>query len=68
MDLGRAKLNEARKDLFVRWNQTKAHWDDPVSREFERAYLDPLEARLRSALGAMNHMAQVMQRLEQDCE
>ena len=68
MDLGRAKLNEARKDLFVRWNQTKAHWDDPVSREFERTYLDPLEARLRSALGAMNHMAQVMQRLEQDCE
>ena len=52
MDLttGTAKLNQALKDLRIRWQETRQHWSDPVGQAFEDDQLAPLEA-LRTASG-----------------
>jgi hypothetical protein len=64
---GRGQLSRAMKDLTARWQETKYHWDDPVSRAFEREFLEPLEAELRDASSAMDHMSVLLQQIRGDC-
>ena len=64
----RGQLAKSLKDLTGRWADTKADWDDVVSQRFEERFLDPLEADLRSAAAAMDHMAQLMGQIRRDCQ
>jgi hypothetical protein len=61
-------LTTAMKELMARWREVEGVWSDAQSAEFEKAYLAPLEQDVRSALQAMDHMDQVLQRIESDCE
>jgi len=68
MHEGRARLNKSVKELMARWNETKSQWNDGTSRAFEVKYLTPLEQDAKTAVGAMDHMAQVLQKMRSDCE
>ena len=61
-------LSRATKDLFARWNDVKTVWDDAQSEEFEKAFIVQIEQDVRSALGALDHMNQVIQKIQHDCE
>ena len=61
-------LSRATKDLFARWNDVKTVWDDAQSEEFEKAFIVQIEQDVRSALGALYHMNQVIQKIQHDCE
>jgi len=61
-------LSKAGKDLFARWRELQSVWSDAQSEEFEKTYLSPLEQDLRSAMGAMDQMGQVLAKIEDDCE
>lgn len=61
-------LSKAARDLSARWNDVKGVWADAQSLEFEKRYLFLIEQDVRSALGAMDHMNQVLQKIENDCE
>jgi hypothetical protein len=65
---GRNTLARASKDLFNRWGELQAVWSDAQSQEFEKTYLQQIEQDVRAALGALDHMNQVLQTLEHDCE
>ena len=65
---GRGQLNKALRELVMRWHDAKMVWDDAVSREFEKDFVGPLELTLRQAMGAMDHMAAVLQQAKRDCE
>jgi hypothetical protein len=64
---GRGQLSKAMKDLNNRWLDTKASWDDVVARRFEEKYLRPLEADLKVAAAAMDHMAILLSQIQRDC-
>lgn len=61
------QLSKAMKLLLMRWEQTQAAWDDPVSRRFEEQFLLPLQTDLRNAAGAMSEMSALLQQIQQDC-
>ncbi len=63
----RGRLQGALKELRARWDQAKAKWDDPMSREFEKRYLAPLEPRVRSTLSAMEKMDSILAQARRDC-
>jgi len=65
---GRSALARGAKDLFSRWGELQAVWSDAQSQEFEKTYLQQIEQDVRAALGALDHMNQVLQALEHDCE
>lgn len=65
---GRGQLTKCAKELAQRWVETRAGWDDSVSRAFERDHLGPLEQTMRNALGAMDHIAMVLAQARRDCE
>jgi hypothetical protein len=64
----RGQLAKLMKELTDRWGETKVDWDDVVSEAFEKRFLEPLEADLRNATGAMDHMAQLLSQIRRDCQ
>jgi hypothetical protein len=65
---GRATLTKAMKDLLSRWSDTKAQWNDVMSKNFEKNRLEPMEADLRSANAAMDQMSQILNQARRDCQ
>jgi hypothetical protein len=63
----RAKLHNRLKDLNGRWQELRDIWDDPVRQEFEEGHWAALEARVLSALRAMEQLATVMTQVRHEC-
>lgn len=68
LGVGRTKLVASLKDLKLRWEKTKAGWDDPMSQDLERTVIEPLEPKVRAAVTAMEKMAEILSRAKRDCE
>ena len=64
----RGQLAKLMKELTDKWAATQVDWDDVVSERFEKKFLVPLEADLRNAMAAMDHMAQFLNKVKQDCQ
>ena len=65
---GRGQLAKSMKDLMLRWCETKMTWDDAMARGIEKDVLAPLEADLRNAASAMDHMAVLLNQIHRECE
>jgi hypothetical protein len=63
----RARLQGALKELRAHWDQAKSKWDDPMSREFEKRYLAPLEPMVRNTISAMDKMDGILAKARRDC-
>ncbi len=67
MSVSRARLRAALKDLMVQWDLARVQWDDPVSREFEKRFLRPLEPKVLNTVNAMEKMEAVLGQARADC-
>ena len=65
---GRGQLGKGLKQLMLRWSETRMSWDDAAALAFEKKFLEPLEIDLRSAVGAMDHMATLLSQIRRDCQ
>ena len=61
-------LSGALKELAVRWQETKAHWHDVKSQEFERKYLEALPNDVSRALSVMEEIGTLLKKVRHDCE
>ena len=68
LNVGRARLQQALKQLGLRWEKVKLEWNDSKSRELEEQDLLPLEPIIRGAVAAMDHMNEMLIRARRDCE
>ena len=64
---GRGNLNKGIKDLLLRWQNTRGEWADEVAQRFEEDRLVPLEMAVKQAVSGMDHMSQVMSKIDRDC-
>jgi hypothetical protein len=64
----RGQLAKLMKELNDKWADTKMDWDDVVSDAFQKKFLEPLEADLRNATGAMDSMALLLGQIRRDCQ
>lgn len=67
IDAGQTKLAHSMKSLRESWDVAQEHWRDRVRVEFEEKYLREMEDRVRSTLGAMERLAELLNRAERDC-
>jgi hypothetical protein len=63
----RARLHNQLKDLRARWQELQSIWDDPVRQEFDEGHMAGLEARVQTALRAMDQLATAMIQARHDC-
>jgi hypothetical protein len=62
-----SSLNFAAKTLYQRWGDMEAAWNDPVSRSFDKEFLEPLEPSVATVLKAINRLSQVMRQACDEC-
>ncbi len=67
MSAGSARLKHALKTLREHWDLTREQWNDPVSRDFEKNHLIPLDQQSNNALRGMDKITEVLQKVRHDC-
>ena len=65
---GRAQLAALTKQLDNQWQQTKDHWRDAKSQEFETKYISELSAIVTAAVNNTEDLGKNIARIRSDCE
>jgi len=63
-----SKLAAITKELSIQWQQTKEHWGDAKSQEFERQYMAELLAAVDRAATVIEELDKVVTKIRNDCE
>jgi hypothetical protein len=61
------RLQHAVKHLREQWDIAEDTWDDPVSREFEKLHLLPLEQNCKNAIVGMEEISEVLGKIRSQC-
>ena len=61
-------LVQALKELSLRWQETKAHWNDVKSKQFEKEYLEDLPDHVQRTMSVMQEIDVLLRRIKNDCE
>jgi hypothetical protein len=60
-------MSFALKSLRERWDEATERWTDMVAQEFEKNHLIPLEHQATAAARGMDRIAEVLQKVRQEC-
>ncbi len=63
----RIRLQLLHKELLIRWGRVCETWDDPVRHALGERQIEPLDARIRAALSAMDSMRDTIARVRREC-
>lgn len=66
--VGHTQLQDATKDLLIRWERTKASWNDEKSRQLEEDFLVPLKPKVRATLTSLERLGALMGQARRECE
>jgi len=61
-------LVQALKELSLKWQETKAHWHDMKSQQFEREYLEDLPDHVQRTMSVMQEIDVLLKKVRSDCE
>jgi hypothetical protein len=56
------------KELSNRWEDTKNHWRDAKSQEFEQRYMAELFANVDRTVNVMDKLNELLIKVRKDCE
>ncbi len=65
---GKAQLEAALKELLIKWDHTQTRWNDPVSKDFDKEFITPIDRRIKSAIPAIEKLADVLHKARRDCQ
>ena len=70
MSLGASKsvLNEANRELFMRWEETRASWRDAKAADFEKEFLAGLPQAVATATRVIEELDAALSKLHADCD
>ena len=61
------EMHGALKDLRARWEQTREVWNDAVRIDFEEHHYFTLERQVLQAIRAMERLAPILEKMQQEC-
>jgi hypothetical protein len=64
----KSRLDNLTKELSRQWEETKNHWRDQKSLEFEKKYMEDLFAYTDKALLVIEKLDEVLKKIRSDCE
>ena len=56
------------REILLRWEETKTHWHDPRSEEFERRFIQELSASVNRTVLIVEKLDEVLKKVRSDCE
>ncbi len=67
INVAKANLMDAVKQLKTRWRAISDSWDDGARRQFEKDFIDPLEAKIRTAVKGLDHVSELQEKVRREC-
>jgi hypothetical protein len=64
----RGRLTGLTRDILLSWEETKSHWHDAKSEEFEKRFMIELAAHSSRAVSVMEELDKVLHKVRSDCE
>ena len=64
----KSRLTALAKELSLRWRETREHWRDAKSEEFQRRFMQELPPRVSQATTAVEKLEEIFARIRKDCE
>jgi thymidylate synthase len=64
----KTRLTSVTQELFNRWRETGQYWRDAKAKEFERLYIDELNASVNAASGVIDQLDKIIAKIKKDCE
>ncbi len=61
-------INDATRELMVRWDQVRESWRDAKAAEFSKTYLSGLGEDASRALRVMDELERLIAKIHADCE
>ena len=68
MSAAQNRLVALTNSLRTEWEQTKHHWNDAKSREFEQRFLSELFSSVTQTVNHIEALERVLAKIRQDCE
>ncbi len=68
MNATTTRLAALTKDLWAKWQYTRESWSDSKSLEFERKYLQELNASVDKSVNVMQELEKLLTKIKIDCE
>lgn len=68
MNASQNRLAGLTNNLRAEWEQTKHHWNDAKSREFEQRFLTDLFSSVNQTINHIESLERVLAKIRQDCE
>ena len=68
MTASQNQLVSLTSSLRAEWEQTKHHWNDAKSREFEQRFLTELFSGVNQTVTHIESLERVLAKIRQDCE
>jgi len=62
------RLSGITKELRAQWADTKAHWKDAKSLEFEHRYMEELLTSVDRTVSVMEQLDKLLTKIRTDCE
>jgi uncharacterized protein YukE len=63
----RQRLQASLRDLKAQWEVARGSWQDATSQAFGERFIEELEQAVRTAMPAMEKMAESLARVRRDC-
>jgi hypothetical protein len=63
-----ARLSALTKDIANRWSETRDHWLDAKSREFDVKYMEPLVSNVDNGAHIVEQLSKLIEKIRSDCE
>lgn len=63
-----ARLSALTKELANRWHETRDHWLDAKSREFDTKYMEPLISNVDTGAVVIEQLNKLVEKIRSDCE
>jgi hypothetical protein len=64
----KSRLAGITKELATRWDETRNHWKDAKSREFEQRYMTELFANVERTITVFEKLDELLAKVRKDCE
>lgn len=65
---GGARIVGLTRELLNKWNQSKESWRDTKALEFEKKFMDELEASASHASTGIDNLDRIMRNIRSECE
>ena len=68
LNANKSRLTALTKNLSLRWMETKDHWRDAKSEEFDRRFMQELFPSVNKAAAAIEKLEELFKKIRKECE